>query len=130
MADQWHILLAEDDPLNQKIMHRLLTSRGHQVKVADNGLQALELLAGERFDLILMDLTMPVMDGLEATLAIRGDGSGRFDPLIPIIALSAHERRDNDHRPGMAAFNAYVVKPVNIDRLFSAIAALLSGSSR
>jgi CheY-like chemotaxis protein len=130
MTNHWHILLAEDDPLNQKIMLRLLTSRGHSVKVADNGIRVLELLAAERFDMILMDLSMPVMDGLEATLAIRGDSSGRFDPLIPIVALSAHERRDNMHRPGMADFNAYIVKPVNIERLFATINALLSGDSR
>jgi CheY-like chemotaxis protein len=130
MVNHWHILLAEDDPLNQKIMLRLLTSRGHSVKVAHNGIDVLELLVAERFDMILMDLSMPVMDGLEATLAIRGDRSGRFDPMIPIIALSAHEQRDNSHRPGMSALNAYIVKPVNIERLFSSMDAILSGDRR
>jgi len=78
--------------------------------------------ANDHFDVVLMDITMPVMDGLETAMAIR---SGDFDPHIPIIALSAHEQNDQLQKPGMAAFDAYVMKPVNFERLFATMSNLV-----
>src|SRR5690606_34021444 len=83
------ILLAEDNPVNQKLATRTLEKRGHTVFLANDGVEALDILTREAVDLVLMDVQMPRMDGLDATAAIRGReriGGGR----VPIIAVTAH----------------------------------------
>lgn len=88
-SDSLHILLAEDNPVNQRLARSLLEKRGHSVVVAGNGREALDALAKQRFDLVFMDVQMPVMDGIEATAAIRKqEHSG--EPRLPIVALTAH----------------------------------------
>jgi len=81
------ILLAEDNPINQKVASRLLQKMGHQVDIAANGRQALEAVAGKTYDLVLMDCQMPEMDGYAATAAIRQLTSCRG---LPIVAMTAH----------------------------------------
>ena len=88
-SNSMRVLLAEDNPVNQRLASRLLEKRGHSVLVVANGLEALEAVEKERFDLVFMDVQMPVMDGFEATTAIRKrEGAGGI--RLPIVALTAH----------------------------------------
>jgi PAS domain S-box-containing protein len=111
------LLLAEDNLVNQKLAVKLLTTRGHHVRVANNGREALEAAQHERFDAILMDLQMPVMGGIDACKAIR---AGRSDSArVPIIAITAHAM-DRDRDLCLASgMNGFVAKPVRIDVLMS-----------
>jgi PAS domain S-box-containing protein len=114
------ILLAEDNPINQKLAVTLLQKRGHQVIVAADGTQAVAAAGREAFDLILMDVQMPGMDGLEATGAIRQMElkSGRH---IPIIAMTAHAMKGDREKCLAAGMDAYVSKPVKPAELFDMI---------
>jgi PAS domain S-box-containing protein len=112
-----NLLLAEDNLVNQKLALKLLTTRGHTVRVANNGREALEAARGERFDAILMDLQMPVMGGIEACRAIREAESG--GARVPIIAVTAHAM-DRDRELCLASgMDGFVTKPVRIDVLMS-----------
>ena len=114
------ILLAEDNVVNQRLSIRLLEKKGHTVAVAGNGNEAISLLASQRFDLILMDVQMPEMDGLEATAVIR-EKEGGTGSHIPIIALTAHAMTGDRERCLEAGMDAYVTKPVQPDSLLAAI---------
>lgn len=104
------ILLAEDTPANQKLIVRILTKRGHSVEVAPNGQQAVELVRRQTFDLVIMDVQMPVMDGFQATAAIRAlNGKGH----LPIIAMTAYAMKGDQERCLAAGMNGYLSKPVN-----------------
>jgi signal transduction histidine kinase/ActR/RegA family two-component response regulator len=121
-----HILLVEDQKMNQIFTVDLLSSSGHQVTVAENGQQALEKLSRSSFDLVLMDIRMPVMDGIEATMRIRTADPLVMNPDIPVIALSGHTATDQEKkRFHEAGFNQYVVKPVDFEKLFSAMQEVL-----
>jgi PAS domain S-box-containing protein len=124
------VLVAEDTPFNQKYILRLLDRWGHDAVIAENGLTALRILQQEPFDLVLMDVQMPEMDGLEATAAIRKmerDGGG--DP-IPIIAMTAHAMKGDRERCIEAGMDDYVSKPISSDALLKAIQRLIpSGPS-
>ena len=122
-----HFLLVEDQPMNQVFTEDLLTSYGHHVEIAENGQQALEMLEQKSYDLVLMDLRMPVMDGMEATTRIRTGDSRELDPEIPVIALSAHVKtKEDEERFFGAGFDGYIVKPVEFDKLFNTIHDVLS----
>jgi two-component system sensor histidine kinase/response regulator len=114
------ILLAEDHPLNQKLAVRLLEKRGHKVSVVSNGQQALAALEEKVFDLVLMDVQMPKMGGLEATSAIRQKerGTGK---RIPIVAMTAHVMSGDRERCLQAGMDAYVAKPIQPAELFDTI---------
>ncbi len=119
------ILVAEDTPFNQKYILRLLSRWGHEAVVAENGLTALRILQQEAFDMVLMDVQMPEMDGLEATAAIRKmerDGQGE---AIPIIAMTAHAMKGDRERCIEAGMDDYVSKPISSDALLKAIRRLL-----
>jgi signal transduction histidine kinase/CheY-like chemotaxis protein len=105
------ILLAEDNAVNQLVARKLLERHGHSVAVAGNGREALELFDHDRFDLILMDVQMPEMDGFETTAALRAReaGAGRH---IPIIAMTAHAMKGDEKRCLDAGMDAYVTKPI------------------
>jgi signal transduction histidine kinase/CheY-like chemotaxis protein/integral membrane sensor domain MASE1 len=127
-ADQRHfkILLAEDNLVNQKVAKRFLEKRGHTIFIADSGKKALEAWRGEPFDLILMDVQMPEMDGLEATAMIRKQELVRkleqsTEQHIPIIAMTAHAMVGDRDRCIAAGMNDYVSKPINAHDLFAAI---------
>jgi two-component system sensor histidine kinase/response regulator len=110
------VLLAEDNPVNQRLAVRLLEKRGHSVVVAGNGREALEALEKQSFDLVFMDVQMPEMDGLEATAAIRekekGSGVHR-----PIIALTAHAMKGDRERCLASGMDGYLTKPIRPQEL-------------
>jgi two-component system, sensor histidine kinase and response regulator len=122
------ILLAEDSAVNQKLAIALLHPRGHEVMVANNGREALARLADHDFDLVLMDVQMPEMDGLTATRQIRQReaGSGRH---VPIIAMTAHAMKGDRERCLAAGMDGYVSKPIRASELHAAIAELLPSSN-
>jgi signal transduction histidine kinase/DNA-binding response OmpR family regulator len=114
------ILLAEDNPVNQQLAVRVLEKRGHIVTVAANGAEALALLEGSRFDLVLMDVQMPTMNGFQATAAIRKqeETAGKH---LPIIAMTAHAMEGDRERCLAAGMDAYVAKPIKVADLIVAI---------
>jgi signal transduction histidine kinase/CheY-like chemotaxis protein len=114
------ILLAEDNIVNQRVAVGLLTRRGHTVKVAGNGRQALEMLAGERFDLVLMDVQMPEMGGLEATSAIR-EREAIEGGHVRIIAMTAHAMTGDRERCIAAGMDGYLSKPITPKLLFDVV---------
>ena len=118
------ILLAEDNPVNQLVASRLLEKQGHHVVTCGNGRQALERLDQERFDLILMDVEMPEIDGFEATATIRKQEETTA-ARIPIIAMTAHALKGDRERCLAAGMDDYVSKPIQAGALFEAIERLL-----
>jgi signal transduction histidine kinase/DNA-binding response OmpR family regulator len=151
------ILLAEDNVVNQKVALRILEKGGHRVTVVNHGREALDALERETFDLVLMDVQMPEMDGLEATAAIRareaerlgarGSGLGvskgpqlthpasripHHEPRIthlPIIAMTAHAMKGDRERCLAAGMDGYIPKPVQPHELFEAIARVVPAST-
>jgi CheY-like chemotaxis protein len=118
------ILLVEDHPVNQMFAARLLEKRGHQVAVAANGREAVAAVARDHYDLILMDVQMPEMDGFEATAAIRnGEEPGTH---IPIVAMTAHTMKGDRERCLAAGMDSYISKPVRPEELDRAIAAVVA----
>jgi CheY-like chemotaxis protein len=119
VMDALHILIVEDDPASVLLTQKILESEGHHVLVVANGAEALTLNAQDAFDLILMDLQMPTMDGLEATRRIREMENGATQ--TPIIALSAHAMEHDIDACMAAGMNAYISKPVTREELIGAI---------
>ena len=119
------ILLAEDDELNRESMAYFLKREGHVIIVAGNGKDVLKALAVEDVDIILMDIQMPVMDGVEATRQIRTSTSSKFNPQMPIIALTAYAMKGDRERFLNAGINDYITKPVDIDLLVEKINQLV-----
>jgi two-component system sensor histidine kinase/response regulator len=115
-----NVLVAEDNATNQKLLHALLELRGHKVTMVGNGREALDATGREAFDIVLMDVQMPEMGGLEATEAIRArEGDERTH--VPIIALTAHAMAGDRERCLAAGMDDYVSKPLRPDELFAAI---------
>jgi PAS domain S-box-containing protein len=115
------VLLAEDNELNQRSICHFLQDVGHMVTVVPDGKQALELLEKEPFDLILMDVQMPEMDGMEATKLIRSHKGDLYNPEIPVIALTAYALKEDELRFIAAGMDRFVTKPVSRELLFQAI---------
>ncbi|HDH05022.1 MAG TPA: response regulator [Nitrospirae bacterium] len=120
-----HILLVEDNILNQKVAVRMLESHGYTLTVANNGVEALEALGKQRFDLVLMDVQMPEMDGIEATRIIRSSKDTGFDPEIPIIAVTALAFEEDRQRCIKAGMNGCITKPFKRQELFTEIEKLV-----
>jgi PAS domain S-box-containing protein len=118
------VLLAEDNPVNQRLAVRLLEKRGHAVVVAGTGKGALAALEQGAFDLVLMDVEMPEMNGFEATAAIRGreEGTGR---RVPILAMTAHALKGDRERCLAAGMDGYIAKPIQPPDLWRAIQAIV-----
>jgi signal transduction histidine kinase/CheY-like chemotaxis protein/ligand-binding sensor domain-containing protein len=119
------ILLAEDNRVNQLVATGLLRKMGHTCAVANNGKEALALLVTQTFDLVLMDIQMPEMDGTEATRRIREDES-RTSNHMPIIAMTAHAMKGDRERYLDAGMDGYISKPISASKLEFEIAATLS----
>src|SRR5437588_3344824 len=112
------ILLAEDNPVNQQVATAMLLKRGHQVDVVRNGREAVDAVTRERYDVVLMDMQMPEMDGFEATAKIRGLPQGG---TLPIIALTAHALSGERERCLERGMSGYVAKPFKAHDLFAAV---------
>ena len=115
--DRLHILLAEDEIINQKILRSALEKFGHTVEIVQNGTQVLESLHTRKFDLVLMDIQMPVMDGLEATEHIRTRPEFSHISDIPIVALTAFAMTGDREKYISAGMDSYLSKPVDIAEL-------------
>ncbi|HEX7184919.1 MAG TPA: ATP-binding protein [Thermoanaerobaculia bacterium] len=116
------ILLAEDHPVNQLVIQALLERLGHQADLARNGLEVLEALERETYDVILMDVQMPELDGLETTRRIRSQVSASHQPYV--IAMTAHAMAGDQERCLKAGMNTYLSKPLHLADLQSALAAV------
>ncbi len=121
------ILLAEDNRVNQVLAVRILEKAGYSVTLADNGRAALDALEKQHFDIVLMDVQMPEMDGLEATVALRRRETGTGN-RIPIIAMTAHAMVGDKERCLEAGMDAYLTKPLQMRDLFSMIRAFAPAS--
>ena len=127
------ILVAEDNPVNQTLVRKLLEKAGHTVVMVDNGQEAVDRHSQERFDIILMDVQMPVMDGLEATRTIRAREQRRSYVLTdgwqstPIIALTAHAMADDRAASLAAGMDDHLAKPLRSAELHAAIDRLVAG---
>ena len=119
--DALNILIAEDNKLNQKLITRLVHNKGHKFTLTENGLEAVQAMRTDKFDLILMDIQMPEMDGIEATVNIRNDISGEFDPNIPIVAVTAYAFAEDRERCYDAGMNDFIPKPINNAKLESVL---------
>ena len=126
-AGSLQILLAEDSLVNQKLAVALLEGQGHKMKVVNNGRDAIAALQAEKFDLVLMDVQMPDMDGLEATAKIRA-GEQHTGRHIPIVAMTAHALKGDRERCLAAGMDAYIAKPIRADELLDTIEALFATS--
>ncbi|MDP2434050.1 MAG: response regulator [Pseudomonadota bacterium] len=128
---KYAILLAEDNPVNQKLAIKLLEKRGHTVSVADNGRLALEAWRRGGHDLVLMDMMMPEMDGLEATRRIREEEQARGKPhkRIAIVAMTANAMQGDRERCLEAGMDGYVSKPVKPEVLFQEIERVLGAQA-
>ncbi len=112
-----NILLAEDNLLNQKMASRLLEKLGHRVEIAEDGEKTLELVSQKKFDLVLMDIQMPKMDGPQVARRIREGNSGNDMKDIPIIAMSAHSTTDYKNQCIQAGMNDYITKPISFEEI-------------
>jgi len=120
------VLVAEDNPTNQKVAVRILERLGHRVDMAASGIEAVEAVKMLPYDIVLMDVQMPDMDGLQATRAIRQLDGGRAK--VPIVAMTANVLGDIVARCRDAGMNGYVAKPFNVRELVAAMAAALPGA--
>lgn len=123
------VLLVEDNLINQKVAYRMLEKNGHSVVTANNGKEALQVLADQEFDAVLMDVQMPEMDGLEATAAIRAGEEGT-DRHVPILALTAHALIGDRERCLSAGMDGYLAKPIQTAQLLQALAEVLACGGR
>ncbi len=121
-----HILLAEDNKVNQKLAFKILEKKGYRVDIVENGHEAIAALEKTCYDLVLMDLQMPGLGGLEATRIIRSEMSNVRNHQIPIIAMTAHVMKEDRDKCMEVGMDGYVSKPINKDRLFEEIEKQLS----
>jgi two-component system cell cycle response regulator DivK len=116
------ILLVEDNELNRDMLSRRLTKRGYEVSIALDGVEGVEMARTSRPDLVLMDMSLPLKDGWEATADLKNDPATSH---IPIIGLSAHAMDGDRDKAMKAGCNDYDTKPVELDRLLGKIEALI-----
>lgn len=120
------ILLVEDNEMNRDMLSRRLSRNGFEIVIAVDGRQGVEMAAAESPDLILMDMSLPVMDGWEATRHVKADPGTR---TIPVIALTAHAMTDDREKAMAAGCDDFDTKPVDLPRLLGKIKALLPGAA-
>lgn len=117
------ILLVEDDEMNRDMLSRRLRKRGYEVTIATDGQQGVDLARSDRPDIVLMDMSLPVMDGWTATRELKGDEATRG---IPVIALTAHAMQGDQDKAMAAGCDDFDTKPVELSRLLGKIEALVS----
>ncbi|MBB3169292.1 response regulator [Simiduia aestuariiviva] len=117
------ILIVEDNEINQEIAREIFETAGFHISLADNGKEALDRVANDKLDLVLMDIQMPIMDGETATQQIRAAGH-----RLPIIAMTANAFRDDEQRCLAKGMNAYLTKPINIEKALICVCHWLSVS--
>ncbi|MGB1013694.1 MAG: ATP-binding response regulator, partial [Nannocystaceae bacterium] len=116
-----HILVAEDNPVNQRIMELVIAKLGYSLKVVNNGQEAIDAVCSQRYDAILMDINMPLVDGHEATQKIR-ELEAEKDYHTPIIALTANAMSEERERCVAVGMDAYITKPIEIQHLARVLA--------
>lgn len=121
------ILLVEDNEMNRDMLSRRLLRYGHEVVIAADGQQGINMAVSEQPDLILMDMSLPVIDGWEATRRVRANDATR---KIPVIALTAHAMSGDREKAMEAGCDDYDTKPVEITRLLGKMTALLGSATR
>ena len=121
------VLLAEDNPANQAVIKGILERAGLVVELAENGLEAVEAVRDTHYDIVLMDISMPQVDGIEATRRIRALEDGRGD--LPIVAITAHALPGDSEVFLQAGMDAYLTKPIDRDRTLGVIAGLTGGTA-
>jgi len=121
------ILLVEDNEMNRDMLSRRLERNGHQVVMAMDGQQAVDSASAEKPDLILMDMSLPVLDGWEATRRLKAEATTKD---IPIIALTAHAMAEDERKAREAGCDDYDTKPVELPRLLAKIATLLGSKGK
>jgi len=119
----YRILLVEDNELNRDMLSRRLLRRGYDVIVAEDGAKGRQAAEEKQVDLVLMDMSLPVMDGWEATRLLK---NAKATAAIPIIGLSAHAMTGDAEKALAAGCDAYEIKPVDFERLLQKIANLLT----
>jgi CheY-like chemotaxis protein len=126
----FRILMAEDNLINIRLTKLVLEKTGHKVDVAENGIEAINKLKANEYDLVLMDIEMPVMDGIEATRRIRAGEAGKEKKDITIIALTAHAINEIKSQAMNTGMDGYITKPIEITRLSQTIIEIQDGKSR
>jgi len=116
------ILLVEDNEMNRDMLSRRLERKGHEIAIAVDGQQAIDFATTQKPQLILMDMSLPVIDGWEATRRLKADAQTKS---IPIIALTAHAMAEDERKAREAGCDDYDTKPVELPRLLEKIEALL-----
>lgn len=129
--DGKRILLVEDNRVNQLVAEEMLTAQGMRVDIAENGRKAIDLLCSQNneYDMILMDCQMPVMDGYDATRAIRSGEAGSNNQSLPIIAMTAHAMIGDKERCLAAGMNDYLAKPVDPNQMLDMLSRWISGAT-
>ena len=117
------ILLAEDNPTNQQLAAILLRKMGHTVALADNGQEAWEVFNREAFDVVLMDIQMPVLDGVQVLHLVREHEAARGGPITPVVAVTAHALSGDRDRFIAKGFDGYLSKPFRIEALVGELKA-------
>ncbi len=120
-----HVLVADDNPVNQHVIRNILESKGFKVDTAGDGKEAILALESGPYDLVILDCLMPVMDGFTAARTIRNSESGRFDPDIPILAITSLSSEDDRSKCLEAGMSDCVSKPVAAEELFERLSTLL-----
>ena len=119
------VLLVEDNEMNRDMLSRRLVRNGYEVVIAVNGQQGLDMAAGEKPDLILMDMSLPVLDGWEATRRLKADPA---TSAIPVIALTAHAMESDKEKALAAGCDDFDTKPIELPRLLEKMKAFAPGS--
>ena len=123
-----YLLLVEDNRINQEVVREILTDVGFHVDIRENGAEAVQAVQKQKYDAVLMDIQMPIMDGLEATRQIRALG-GKFEHL-PIIAMTAHALSGDSDKSLEAGMNEHVTKPVSPEKIFQALGKFITPTKK
>jgi CheY-like chemotaxis protein/HPt (histidine-containing phosphotransfer) domain-containing protein len=125
MSKPIRILVTDDNEVNQQVLLGMLKHAGYSVDLANDGREAINRLSETRYDLLILDCMMPIMDGFETARAIRNSGSGSFDPKIPILAITALATKEDRDKCLDSGMNDFIAKPVNARSLYSRLERLL-----